>query len=401
MAEQQVYPDTWQQAQAPRLAPRAADFKPSPAPAPNLAKRVSFKRLADFAPLGVDWLIEDWMAKGALTLLAGPAGIGKSAIAASIASAVTAKGKLHGSDLWQRPVAKGSVVLYDSESMVHHTLVPTWQANGVDLGSVAIVQRTAVATQPDRDFDLATDVAALADALPQDAALLVLDPVMDIAGLAKDSYNAAEMRRRLKPLVELAQERHVAVLGVTHFLKRARTQGGSVLDRVLGSAAWSQVARTVLVADWQGEQRTLAIAKSNIAPSDIACAFDLEREVLGKDAKGKAIVGVKVVWQEPIEATAEQLFGDADKRQSAVAQAEAWLRTYFENTPDSDPVCASRQDLVVQGRQAGLSANAVTKALTKLGREKVLKLVSKGRGGGSLWIGTPPLTTQQPNNLTT
>ncbi len=95
-----------------------------------------------------------------------------------------------------------------------------------------------------------------------------------------DSHKNTEVRRAMQPLVDLADACNCAVLGITHFSKGG--QGSDPAQRVVGSVAFTAVARVVLVAakvkDEQGEDaRILARGKSNIGPDDVGFAYHMDQ----------------------------------------------------------------------------------------------------------------------------
>ncbi len=75
--------------------------------------------------------------------------------------------------------------------------------------------------------------------------LLVVDPV--VSAVAGDSHKNGDVRRALQPLVDLARSLDVAVLGISHFSKGGGS-GADPVSRVVGSIAFTAVARVLLIA---------------------------------------------------------------------------------------------------------------------------------------------------------
>jgi putative DNA primase/helicase len=73
-----------------------------------------------------------------------------------------------------------------------------------------------------------------------DLRLIVLDPVTSFM-IGNENSNL-DVRRALGPLVELAERRRVAVLGLSHLNKNA---DAIMVNRTLGSRAWSALPRVV------------------------------------------------------------------------------------------------------------------------------------------------------------
>ena len=75
----------------------------------------------------------------------------------------------------------------------------------------------------------------------RDAKMVIFDPITAYLGLAKENSNA-EVRAALAPINEIAQKRKITVIGVTRLNKKMNM---NVVDRILGSSAFKNVARTV------------------------------------------------------------------------------------------------------------------------------------------------------------
>ena len=155
--------------------------------------------------------------------------------------------------------------------------------------------------------------------------LIVLDPIIRVAGQIRDSHNASQLRTALDPVEGLAQSTGAAILGITHFRKQQSAQAGPVLDSVLGSQAWTAVARLVWVsfkAQDAGRDShasdyayCLGLAASNLGPDRAMIPYDIV-------ADHKDITAVEFGKQQDVSATAilEQ------RAPSAVEQAENWIR---------------------------------------------------------------------------
>ncbi len=115
--------------------------------------------------------------------------------------------------------------------------------------------------------------------------LLVLDPLPAFLG-RHDSYHQGSVRSMLDPLLELAEQYKIAVVGIMHMNKSAKSK--NPLHRAIGSLAYTALARTIHLVDyhtrWRGGRRPESLArmprlviplKSNLAPIAHATAFDI------------------------------------------------------------------------------------------------------------------------------
>jgi hypothetical protein len=110
--------------------------------------------------------------------------------------------------------------------------------------------------------------------------LIVFDPLTDY--IDGDHNSAAEVRAAVMPLVQLAQERTLAVIAICHQSKK--NELGAV-QKIAGSGAFSQVARVVVCVgdDPQDEtatydrKRIMLVAKSNYGGEGTGQSYRLKR----------------------------------------------------------------------------------------------------------------------------
>ena len=167
--------------------------------------------------------------------------------------------------------------------------------------------------------------------------LVILDPILAIAARARDSYRPEDVRKCLLPIQALTRGRGVAVLGITHFLKRHNSTGSDPLDRVIGSQAWSAVARIVWAVDkLDTGGRGLMLAKSNLGSSAGGYTYELVEELLPTDdPPAAAVAGLTVRFPGTLDGEAADVFrtvpvNPRDKdRETARDSAADWLKAYL------------------------------------------------------------------------
>ena len=163
-----------------------------------------------------------------------------------------------------------------------------------------------------REFTPADDIPAVARALAErlGVRLVILDPILAIAAGARDSYRPEDVRKCLLPIQALTRGRGVAVLGITHFLKRHNSTGSDPLDRVIGSQAWSAVARIVWAVDkLDTGGRGLMLAKSNLGSSAGGYTYELVEELLPTDdPPAAAVAGLTVRFPGTLDGEAADVF---------------------------------------------------------------------------------------------
>ncbi len=237
-------------------------------------------------PKKTDWLWLDWLARGELNLMAGDSGMAKSTICMNLAARITTGGR--------KPDRTGSfdagkVVMWTGEDSLEKTLLPRFSAAGGNSRNMFFVGPMEKEGAK-RAFDPATDIPLLVNAVRKlgNVQLIILDPIIN--AITGDSHKAAEVRRDLQAVVDMAHETGAAVLGVTHFGKDSNR--GSKL-RVLGSSAFTQLPRHVLVAlrnHEVGGYHWLARVKSNLGKDYGGLQYkSIDASVPGQNFKARTI----------------------------------------------------------------------------------------------------------------
>ena len=338
---------------------------------------VTLTRADGIAPEPVTWLWAGWLAAGKVHVVAGAPGTGKTTLAVALAATLSTGGRWP--DGTQAP--SGDTLFRTGEDSPKDTLVPRLIAAGADLGRIHFVTSYTDARGKPRPFDPAADIEALSDHLADmdpAPALLILDPL--VAAVSGDSHKNAEVRRSLQPLVELAQARGIAVLGISHFSKG--TQGRDPTERVTGSLAFGALARVVLATaklpDDQGGGRIMVRAKSNLGIDSGGFGYDLEAVEL--DAH-PAIFTTRVTWGDALEGSARDLLrradtqGAPDDEGDTPADVEAFIRGCLAD----GPVTAKQMQTDTNG--AGFSWDRVKRQAHRMGVERR----KDGFSGGWTW----------------
>ena len=320
---------------------------------------------ADLTPEPVQWLWPDWLALGKMHLLAGAPGQGKTTIAIAFAATVTIGGK------WPdgSRCAAGNVLIWSGEDDPADTLLPRLMAAGGDRKRVFFVSGSRIngELQP---FDPSRDMPALQAEAERigNVRLLVVDPI--VSAVTGDSHKNTETRRALQPLVDLAAAMNAALVGITHLSKGG--QGGDPAQRVIGSVAFSAVARVVLVAakvrnDDGEDRRILARGKSNIGPDDGGYEYSLEQS---EPLPG--ISASRVTWGAAVNGTARELLTDPDEQdgeaKSALQAAMDFLREVLKDgTTPAKSIQAEAKDAGVSQASLRRASDAMAVIKTKTG----------------------------------
>lgn len=266
--------------------------------------KVNAVSAASIKPVAIRWLWPGWLAKGKLHILAGAGGTGKTTLLISLIATITTGGRWPDGSRCSEP---GNALIWSSEDDPADTLVPRLAAAGADLNRVHIIQGRINAQGEADPFDPANDIALLRATANEigGVSLLMLDPI--VSAVKGDMHKANDVRRALQGVVDFAEQNLCAVVGISHFAKGGA--GSSPADRVIGSQAFSALARTVLVAAKQEgtDMRVLARAKSNIGTDEGGVSYTIEPCDIGD-----GIETTRVRWGDVIEGSAREILGDAE-----------------------------------------------------------------------------------------
>ncbi|WP_175934567.1 AAA family ATPase [Corynebacterium sp. Marseille-P4321] len=331
---------------------------------PN-ARRITLIPASSVKTERLDWLIPNWIPKRSLTLLAGREGLGKSTIACDIAAQAT-RGELTGA-----PMRVAYLATEDSPSI---TVKPRLQAAGADLENVYFFE-VATETGGTGSLTLPGDTGLLARALvDQDVHLVVLDAAKSAMHGSLDGYRDDDVRQFLEPLASMADKHDIAVLGLVHFGKRESADPGKL---ILGSIAWSQIARSVLsVAAKEDGGLVVTNTKGNLAPATVSREVRIVSATVDVDQGGSAEVG-RAEWGEETNISAADLLAPRDEANDERDEIEAVVIDYLIANGGSAPA----SDVLKATRAAGLNDGAVKKARKRIG----VKTEKRGMNSGWEW----------------
>jgi hypothetical protein len=316
-------------------------------------------RASDIKPRPVKWLEEGRIPVGALTLLAGREGVGKSTYAYTLAADVT-RGKLPGVYLG----IPRSVIVAATEDSWDSTIVPRLMAADADLD---LVYRSEVACEGyDSALSLPTDMARLEYLIREkETALILLDPLLSRLAEHLDTHKDADVRRALEPLAAMADRSGAAVIGLIHVSKASTTDP---LTSIMGSRAFAAVARAVIymAADPEdAELRLVGSPKNALGKLDTTTRTCRIEGVKVADTEDGEVWTGKLIWEgeraQSIHDLLEAQLETADSR-SATGEARAWLGDYLASKGGS----ALSKEILAAGKLDGHSAPSLRRAREQL-----------------------------------
>ena len=270
---------------------------------------------SEVTPRRVRWLWDGRIPLGGLCLCAGREGIGKSTVAIELAARVT-RGELEG----EHHGTPRNVIIVSTEDERETTIIPRLIAAGADLGRVIFID--AVHDGLADRLVLPLDHALLAAKIAEhEVALVILDAATSVIDARLNGDRDREMRQGLEAIAaNVAAPTGCAVLGIVHFGKRESSDTGKL---ILGSIAWSQVARSVLAVavDPETDELVITPTKHNLAEEESSIACRIEPEIV-QVSDGAAKVG-RVRWTGRTARDARDLLGPEPGK---AGQCAKWLR---------------------------------------------------------------------------
>jgi hypothetical protein len=344
--------EKWRRRDIPKRTHLAPSDESEPKPT---HRRVKFTRATDVAIEHMQFAVDGRVPLGAVTLVVGVGGQGKSTLTTTWAAQIT-RGTLCG-DLYGGPADIAIASVEDARGAV---LKPRLIAAGADLDRVHFVD--VIVDDIEETLSLPDDLEQLeAEMKRHRVRFLIIDPLIAHLPLAINADRDQHVRHALAPLAKLAERLDVAITGIMHLNKR---DASDIMVRVNGSGGFVNAARSVLVVGADPEdpdQRIVAHGKSNVgilAPSE---RFKIETRWVEDDVKTSGIA-----FLGEVNVTASDLVRGEDGDRSALDEAVEWLADRLDNGP------VSASQIKIEGERAAHSFRTLQRAKKEL-RVKSIK----------------------------
>jgi len=325
------------------------------------------KCAADIKPIPIEWLWPGRIALGKLSIISGDPGLGKSMLSVALASHVTngAPWPVNG-----EPCPKGSVIMLSAEDDPADTIRPRLDAAGAMADNVFFLDMVSdldgEGAVYQRSFNINADIELLDSMLAEmpDCKLITIDPVSAYMGPGTDSHKNTDVRALLKPLADIAQKHHTAIVLISHLNKG----GGAAIYRTMGSLAFMAAARAgfIVVRDKEiAAKRLFLPLKNNLGDDRTGYSY-----CIGTDEFGIP----RIEWGGELETvTADEVLSpiDQDEQPERAAAAE-FLREELKNGP------VETKKLQKRARDAGHSWRTVIRAKEDIGIESEKRSFAEG-----------------------
>jgi KaiC/GvpD/RAD55 family RecA-like ATPase len=332
--------------------------------------RPKLMRLSDVTEKPIEWLWHNKIPCGALSLIAGLPGRGKTFFTIYLVDCVT--NGVPWAD--ESPCKEGSVLVFEGEDGLADTYKRRCRENAVNQERVVVLSGAEVFGQGyDTDVCL-KDVATIERAINDTAErtglpvkMVIIDPISNYWGKVSENSNAG-VRSVLHPLKKLAEKTGIAFVLIQHLGKSARA---SAQQRVLGSTGITATCRAVwgIYEDPEDDdKRIFAFMKGNCGYDHTAVSF----RILPPNGRVE-------ILETDIPKTAEDIETEIAAAQKAAKQgvipkklfvAAEWLVQYLADGPKLV------NGVYADGQFQGHSERTLDRAKAELG------IVSDKRGFG-------------------
>ena len=320
------------------------------------ARRVVVTVGSDVKTRRIDWWEPDLIVRHAINLVAAREGMGKSSVAASWSA---------------RETLNGGVVLWiGTEESREHAQAPRLIVAGADMQRVVFVDLEVDEKGTHGSLQLPLDLELIEEVIEaRGVTMIVLDPCKGAVPADFRGNDDVAVRQYLEPLGKLCDRQRVTLLGLVHFGKRESTDPGKL---ILGSSAWSQVARSVvsIAEDSETGTRVLTGTKSNYSPSTRSIEFQIVSESVDT-SDGPSVMGA-VEWIGDTTRDARDLLGEArrddreDEHDYTSDLQSSWLYGYLADARRAGQVVRPKEAVAFGADNAGVSRASVFRLFEKL-----------------------------------
>ncbi len=344
-----------------------------------------FQSIMDIKIKPVKFLWKGGLVSGALNLLAGPPGTGKSTFTYNLAAEVT-KGWVKG-DFNGQP---GVVLVCSTEDSLEQVIVPKLRVAGADPSKVFSMKFGHQFQFPEDYERIRVEVMKFGG----NVRLIILDPLVNRMSATLNSHKDKDVRQALEPFNQLAEEFDLCVLGVVH---NSKATDRDPLNSISGSTAFGGVARSVLAMSKADDyettyERCLGVVKSNVGRDDLpAYRFKVDEAFLTSDHPdhvGETVNTTRMVWVKKSDLTQPE---EIKKRMNKEKQqGETKKEGVMTNTLD-EIVEFLEQNGPSNGQEIEDNVKAVPRTINEMKR--------RARAAGELHFNTKTKVWSLPSQL--
>lgn len=290
----------------------APDWTPSVEPETKEPETSSKERLEDLGIFdmdedeieNVDWIEEDVIGTGGITIIAGEGGLGKSQIAMSFAATISNGDRFPCSD---HDTDRGYVLVMSSEDKKKSVIMPRLKAAGADLSMVKEYKcyekvtdekgKKTLVRRSLQDYEWFDRVLAERS----DTRLVIMDSIKSFLGPGVNENSELDVRNVLEPISKILEERNVALLGISHTNKGGNdTSANNLLS---GTQAYRNIVRCLFYTFMDNEEEGrlfLAANKNNEGALHKTFVYRITPTTVKKRNSELVVKTSRVDWEDEL-----------------------------------------------------------------------------------------------------
>lgn len=291
----------------------------------TVSKKVKLLQMKSVKNENTQWLWKGWLPLGKLTLLAGPAGVGKTTLLMDIAAKVSNGEVLPFESMYSQMC---SVIIYSTEDDIETTLNPRLAACDANTSNIYYITGTQKKDDKIDYFDPTQDFKLIEECLIEDSniKLIIIDPIVSV--ISGDMHKSNEVRKSLAIFIEIAKKYNCAIVGITHFSK-SNLPNISPVDKIIGSQAFTAFARMVWVILVINGKKILVRAKSNLTKLKGAFVYEIEDAIVDEN-----INTTRAKWNEYLDNDYDELLkyeskGNVIEQDSTISRTQILILDYL------------------------------------------------------------------------
>ncbi|MEM3098418.1 MAG: AAA family ATPase [Nitrososphaerales archaeon] len=233
--------------------------------------KFSMVSLSSICPQSATFLFDGLVPLGAITIIEGDPGVGKSFLTIAMAIACSSGGVIRGLNGCIESVVSGPVLMLANEDEMSVIANRATRLNKTGSALDNVYVSDEILSLPE-DY---TKLISVVDCLRPK--LVVIDPIMSYLSGKTDVYRDQSVRLVLSPLLKIARTYQMAIVLVRHLRKQNGTQQTKVphVYQGVGSIGFLGLSRSVLRVSKDGDYSSLQVIKSNYAPTDFVFNFSI------------------------------------------------------------------------------------------------------------------------------
>lgn len=326
-------------------------------------KKIGLTRVSDIKKKPVEWLIPGYIPKGAITIVGGDGGLGKTSLWCNIASAISNGSSCCLSEAYDK-APQGKVIYFSGEDDTSRVLKQRLELNNANLDNIATLQLE------DDNFSYISIGGELLENIVEleKPTLVIFDPIQQFIKDC-DMTKRNDMRQTLASLTKLGNQYGTSFILVMHTNKRDKV--GSFRDKLSDSADLWDIARSVLAIGRNKDKelfithekssyciRQKAIVYSIIDGKIVRDYFDDERQTYidfigdktSKSDKANEREVLKEIYLELLE-PGEQPKKDIEERLKTMGYTLNMIKTVYRELVDGNKIETTR---VSGGKNQGI-----------------------------------------------